>query len=357
MTTSEAQEDEVRTTAAPSDIPPGADIDPSVSPVPADHHVVPKEINITKVDVPEPSKAPDKVFSGATLFTGILLVTLVGAIFIFLLLTAIGPLSRNEVNFLTSNQWLVNDNQLAFGIAGMLWTTVISSLIAMVLAVPVAIGVALLITHYAPPTLGRIVGFLVDLLAAVPSVVYGLWGIRVFAPWLQPISDAISSSFLGKLGFFAPGLQSPGTVFAVSLVLAIMILPIITSLSRDVFEQTPRDNIEAAWALGATKWEMVKTAVIPYGRSGVVAASMLGLGRALGETIAVMLILSTVTEFSFSIFSGGETFASKIARGAPEFDSPTKTGAFIAAGLVLFVLTFAVNAVARTVASGGKAKS
>jgi phosphate transport system permease protein len=135
-------------------------------------------------------------------------------------------------------------------------------------------------------------------------------------------------------------------------VLAIMVLPIVSAMSRNVFAQTPRDHIEAALALGATRWEMIRTAVIPYGRSGVIAASMLGLGRALGETIAVMIILSqTTTEgINVSLFAGGETFASKIANNAQEFDSPAKTGAYIAAGLVLFVVTFAVNAVARVVA-------
>lgn len=313
--------------------------------------------SIRPVKLPPPRQGPDRAFSGVTLFTGILLVVLVAAIFLFLFFTAIGPLSRNEANFLTSAEWTVTDNRLAFGIAALLWTTVVSSLIAMVLAVPVAIGVALLITHYTPRRVGGVIGFLVDLLAAVPSVVYGLWGMRVFGPLVAPFGQWLSGTWLGTIPLFAPGIASSGTVFVASLVLAIMILPIITALSRDVFEQTPRDHIEAAWALGATKWEMIRTAVIPYGRSGVVAASMLGLGRALGETIAVMLILSAVPTFDWSIFSGGETFASKIANGAPEFDSPTKTGAYIAAGLVLFVLTFAVNAVARSVAAGGKAKS
>ncbi|MGA4668840.1 phosphate ABC transporter permease subunit PstC [Propionibacteriaceae bacterium Y1923] len=307
--------------------------------------------------MPPPRKGPDKAFSATTTFVGVFLVVLVAAIFLFLLITAVSPLSRNEVNFLTSTEWTVTDNRLAFGIADLMWTTVISSIIAMVLAVPVAIGVALLITHYTPKRIGMIIGFTVDLLAAVPSVVYGLWGMRVFGPVVAPFGNWLTGTWVGNIPLFAPGIASSGTVFVASLVLAIMILPIITALSRDVFEQTPSDHIEAAWALGATKWEMIRTAVLPYGRSGVVAASMLGLGRALGETIAVMLILSAVPSFSFSIFSGGETFASKIANGAPEFDSPTKTGAYIAAGLVLFILTFAVNAVARSVASSGKAKA
>ena len=147
-----------------------------------------------------------------------------------------------------------------------------------------------------------------------------------------------------------------GSVFVASVVLAIMILPIVIAISRDVFAQTPRDHIEAALALGATRWEVIRTAVLPHGRSGVVSASMLGLGRALGETIAVMIILTTPPQggpFTPSIFAGGETFASKIANNAAEFDSPSKTGAYIAAGLVLFVVTFAVNAIARIIAERG----
>ena len=227
----------------------------------------------------------------------------------------------------------------------------------MAIAVPIAVGVALLITQYVKGRLANLIGFLVDLLAAVPSVIYGLWGAAVLAPTIDPVSKWMQAT-LGWIPLFAPGLQSSGTVFVASLVLAIMILPIITSISRDVFAQTPRDHIEAAWALGATKWEMISMAVIPYGRSGVVAASMLGLGRALGETIAVMLILSTTNDLAInvSLFAGGETFASKIANNAAEFDSPTKTGAYIAAGLVLFVVTFVVNALARTVVDRRKVK-
>jgi phosphate transport system permease protein len=157
---------------------------------------------------------------------------------------------------------------------------------------------------------------------------------------------------LGWIPLFGKGVESTGNVLTASIVLAIMILPIVSAMSRDVFAQTPRDHMEAALALGATKWEMIRIAVLPYGRSGVIAASMLGLGRALGETIAVMIILSQTNTpgINFSLFAGGETFASKIANNAQEFDSPAKTGAYIAAGLILFVVTFAVNAIARVVA-------
>ena len=159
---------------------------------------------------------------------------------------------------------------------------------------------------------------------------------------------------LGAFTLFKNENVSQGTIFNGGGVLAIMVLPIVTAIARDVFERTPREHIEAAWALGSTRWEMIRLAVLPYGRPGVISGAMLGLGRALGETIAIALILSKPgvgSPFSWSIFNGGETFASKIANNAAEFNSPKQTGAFIAAGLVLFVLTFAVNAAARSVVS------
>lgn len=310
-----------------------------------------------QVQLPIPSKTPDRIFRGLTSGAGWFIVALIAAIALFLLGQAAPALMKDRANFLTSSQWVVNDSQLAFGIAGLLWTTFVSSVIAMLIAVPIAVGVALLITQYSSKRIGGTVGFLVDLLAAVPSVVYGLWGARTFGPALDPVAHFVQK-ILGWCPLFKPSLSSSGTVFVASLVLAIMILPIVTSIARDVFAQTPRDHVEAAYALGSTKWEMIRLAVLPYGRSGLVAASMLGLGRALGETIAVMLILSTTNavKIDWSLFAGGQTFAAKIANNAAEFDSAQKTGAYIAAGLVLFVLTFVVNALARTIADRGKAK-
>jgi phosphate transport system permease protein len=221
----------------------------------------------------------------------------------------------------------------------------------MLIAVPIAVGTALLVTHYVPGRIGSTIGFIIDLLAAVPSIIFGLWGLKLLGPFLGPFYDWLRQ-VLGWIPLFGKGVESTGNVLTASIVLAIMILPIVSAMSRDVFAQTPRDHIEAALALGSTKWEMIRTAVLPYGRSGVIAASMLGLGRALGETIAVMIILSQTNGggINVSLFAGGETFASKIANNAQEFDSPAKTGAYIAAGLILFVVTFAVNAIARIVA-------
>jgi phosphate transport system permease protein len=282
----------------------------------------------------------------------VLLVVFVG---LFLLALALPSLLADKDNFLTSRNWTVAGDQLRFGIAGLLWTTVLSAVVAMVIAVPVAVGVALCLTQYLHKRASGPVSFVVDLLAAVPSIIFGLWGLTVLGPFLAPAAEWLINH-LGWFPLFSRSIDPKGSVFVASVVLAMMILPIVTAISRDVFAQTPRDQIEAALALGATRWEVIRTAVLPYGRSGVISASMLGLGRALGETIAVMIILTQPapdSPFTPSIFAGGETFASKIANNASEFDSPSKTGAYIAAGLVLFLVTFAVNAVARVIAERG----
>ena len=223
------------------------------------------------------------------------------------------------------------------------------------LAVPIAVGIAVFLTQYAPARLSRPFGAIVDLLAAVPSIIFGLWGIFVLAPTLEPFAEFLNRN-LGWLFLFKQGnvsLAGGGTIFTAGIVLSVMILPIITSVSREVFRQTPRIQIEAALALGATKWEVVRMTVLPFGRSGVIAASMLGLGRALGETVAVLIILrSAAHPGHWSLFDGGYTFASKIASAASEFSDPLPTGAYISAGFALFVLTFIVNAAARMIAGG-----
>jgi phosphate transport system permease protein len=293
----------------------------------------------------------DRVFAwlstGAAGFV-IVLVALVGA---FLLIKSVPSIADDKVNFLTSTEWSPSPGNLRFGIAALLWVTVIISIVALVVAVPIAVAIALFVTHYAPRQIAKPVAYIIDLLAAIPSIVYGIWGAFELAPKLTPVQNFLSHI---PLPLFDKKF-STGTIFDGALVLSVMILPIITAISRDVFERTPRANIEAALALGATKWEMVRMAVLPYGRAGVVSGSMLGLGRALGETIAVYLILSTVSgKFSFSLFNGGETFASKIANGSSEFNNPQSSGADIAAGLVLFVLTFLVNAAARAIVNRRK---
>ena len=299
----------------------------------------------------------DRLFSFASQGAGVTVLVLVTLVGVFLVSQAIPALARNEASFLTSREWTVGGDAPRFGILELLWTTTAASVIAMLVAVPVGVCVALFITEYAPQWLRRPAGNLVDLLAAVPSIVYGLWGLIVFRPIVRPIEDWLSSR-LSWLPIFEPTGITGGTIFFIGFVLAIMILPIVTAISREVFAQTPTTHKEGALALGATKWEMIHTAVLPFGKPGVISAAMLALGRALGETIAVTFIVSTLavgSDWTWSLFNGGETFASRIANNAAEFDSQQKTGAFIAAGLVLFILTFVVNAIARVVIERRKA--
>lgn len=302
----------------------------------------------------------DRLFGGATMGAGLLVIALVTLVAVFLLSQAVPALARDKANFLTSTEWTVGGDNPRFGIANLLWVTTISSVIAMAIAVPIGVGVALFITQYSPAWLSRPAAALIDLLAAVPSIVYGIWGAFVFGPHITGLQNLLNKLFgwLPLFGNDTGGVNSSGTIFFIGIVLSIMVLPIVTALSREVFAQTPATHKEGALALGATKWEMIRTAVLPFGKPGVISASMLGLGRALGETVAVLIIVSSLpdgSQWTWSVFNGGETFASKIANNAAEFDSAQNTGAFIAAGLVLFILTFIVNAIARVVIERRKA--
>ena len=304
----------------------------------------------------------DAAFAALTTGSSIFIIAIVAFVAVFLLWRAVPSLRQNHASFLFSRVWSPDTIPPSFGIAGLFYTTVLIAAWALVLAVPVSVGLALFMTQVVRRGVGTVLARLVDLLAAVPSIIYGLWGVTNLAPLLLPVGTAISG-FMDNWWFTRwfpltrPGIADSGTVFAAGIVLSIMILPIITSISREVFATTPIPTKEGALALGATRWEMIRLTVLPYGRSGLVSGAMLGLGRALGETIAVMIILSASfggSAFNPSLFAGGETFASKIAASASEFNAPTQTGAYIAAGLVLFVITFVVNAIARFVVERGR---
>ncbi|OKH81642.1 phosphate ABC transporter permease [Mycobacterium sp. ST-F2] len=303
----------------------------------------------------------DRIFRLLAEGSGVLIVALIAAIGVFLLWRAIPALARNKENFFTfGGNWVTTDTSaMHFGILDLLQVTVFVSVFALLIAMPVALGIAIFQTQYAPRRLAGPLAYVVDLLAAVPSIVYGVWGLYVLAPVLKPIALWLNKN-LDWLFLFQTGNASVaggGTIFTAGIVLAVMILPIITAVTREVFIQTPRGQIEAALALGATRWEVVRTTVLPFGLSGYISGAMLGLGRALGETIALLIILrGTQTQFSWSLFDGGYTFASKIAATASEFNDQYKAGAYIAAGLVLFVLTFVVNSAARAVVAGRTAK-
>jgi phosphate transport system permease protein len=298
----------------------------------------------------------DTIFYSIALAAGATIIGAIALMGLFLLIRAIPSLAADNVNFITSSEFVTTDeNNLRFGIADLFRVTVLSSIFALAIAVPIAIGIATFLTNYVPRRFARPLSILVDLLAAVPSIVFGLWGIFVLAPKLEPVQRFLNDN-LSWFFLFGDGnvsLAGGGTIFTAGVVLAVMILPIITSVSREVFSLTPKGHVEAAQALGATKWEVIRMTVYPYGRSGMIAGSMLALGRALGETVAVLIILRTAAQAGhWSVFDGGYTFASKIASAAAEFSAPLPTGAYIAAGFVLFALTFVVNAVARLAAGG-----
>ena len=304
----------------------------------------------------KPSRG-DRMFRGLSEGSGVLIVVLIAAIGLFLLMRAVPALARNQVNFFTyGGNWdTANTAAMRFGVFDLVQVTVMVALFALVLAMPVALGIAIFLSQYSPRRVTGPLAYVVDLLAAVPSIIYGVWGLYVLAPQLRPFATWLNAH-LGWMFLFATGnvsVSGGGTIFTAGIVLAVMILPIITAVTREVFMKTPQGHIEAALALGATRWEVVKTAVLPFGRSGYISGAMLGLGRALGETIALLVILrGTQAAFGWSLFDGGYTFATKIAATAYEFNNQYKAGAYIAAGLVLFVLTFLVNAMARATVAG-----
>ncbi len=234
----------------------------------------------------------------------------------------------------------------------LIFGTVWASILSLVIALPLSIGIALFISHYAPRKLAALLGYIVDLLAAVPSVVFGLWGIGVLAPAVRPVFVWLNEN-LSWIPLFDGAVSGTGrTVLTAAIVLAVMILPIMTAISREVFLQAPRLHEEAALALGATRWEMIRLAVLPFGRAGMVSAAMLGLGRALGETMAVAMVLSATGIVSFRLLTSENpsTIAANIALSFPEAYG-TNINVLIATGLILFIVTFLVNAIARWIVS------
>jgi len=292
----------------------------------------------------------DRIFAGLSRGSGILLLVVMAAIAIFLTVRAVSAISKDHGNFLTTFEWNASLTPPSFGVAVLAYGTIVSSLIAMIIAVPIAIGIALFITHYAPRSLGGIIAYVIDLLAAVPSIIYGLWGALFLVPHLHGLNLWLDKYFSWTVIFAKQDPNSSArSLFTVGILLAIMILPIITNVSREVFRQAPQMIEEAALALGATRWEVIRMAVIPFGRSGVISASMLGLGRALGETMAVATVLSPDFIIHASLLNpGGGTFAQNIASKFSEA-TPDGRDALIASGLVLFVITLLVNGAARLI--------
>lgn len=303
-------------------------------------------------------QAANTIFRGLSTTAALLILITLAAVATFLLAEAWPALTDASGELAAKVSWIKpDDGESLIQIAGFLiYGTVLISTMALLIATPLSIGIALFISHYAPRRLASGLGYLIDLLAAIPSVVYGLWGAIVLIPVLQPFYQWLAD-YLGWIPLFAPA--EDGTVSATgrvalsaSIVLAIMVIPIITAVTREVFLQTPKLHEEAALAMGATRWEMVRMAVFPFGRSGMIGATMLGLGRALGETMAVFMILSSGLTYSLQILNAANhnTIASYIASQFPEANSQG-VSALIALGLALFVITLLVNMLARWIVS------
>jgi phosphate transport system permease protein len=255
-------------------------------------------------------------------------------------------LSKFGLGFFTDSDWDVVNGR--FGAAPAVFGTIVSSIIALIIATPLAIGVAIFLSEFAPKWVRQPVAFLVDLLAAIPSVVYGLWGVLVLVPFIRAyvmpfVKDTLH---LGNTPLFSGPAYGP-SMFAAGSILAIMILPYISAITREVLMAVPRSQREAALALGATRWEMIWDAVLPYARSGIIGGVILGLGRALGETMAVTMVIGNRHELSTSLFAPGYSMASLIANEFSEATSELHTSALLAVGAGLFVVTLIVNAIAR----------
>ena len=292
------------------------------------------------------SALSDKVYEALTAACALVVPALVVAIAIAVFAAAWPAFSKLGLSIITSSDWDVAAGH--FGAAPAVFGTLVSSAVALIIATPLAIGIAIFLSEFSPLWLRQPIGFLVDLLAAIPSVVYGLWGIFVLVPLLrQYVMPFLRDTLhLGSTPFFSGPAYGP-SMLAAGIILAIMALPYISSVSREVLMAVPRSQREAALALGATRWEMIRDAVIPYAKSGIIGGIMLGLGRALGETMAVTMVIGNRAEISASLLAPGYTMASLIANQFSEATNDLHLSALMAVGAILFVITLIINAIAR----------
>ena len=246
--------------------------------------------------------------------------------------------------FITGQDW--DAVQESFGALPFIWGSVVTSILALLLATPLSVGTALFITEIVPKKAGGVVASLVELLAAIPSVIYGLWGVLVMAPWVQRSVGPFLIDHLGFLPFFKGPAYGVGILAAV-FILMIMVVPIITSITKEVILAVPQSQREAAIALGATRWEMIRIAVLPYGKSGILGAVILGLGRAIGETMAVTMVIGNTPQIFTSLLAPGYTMPSVIANEFAEASSELHSAALMEIGLILLVVTLIINSLAR----------
>ena len=312
-----------------------------------------------KREITTKPRLTDRIFRGVVTTGGLSSLVILGLILIFLLFNGYNTLKTQGLHFLTSSNWqaVVNDagtfdpKASHFGIAAMLIGTMVVAVIAVVVGVPISVGAAIYLTFYAPEFIKKIMVSAIDLMAAFPSVLFGLWGFFVLESsgeyWAKLLNKYLSWIPLFKL----PAPYVTRSPFIAGLVLAVMIIPIVTSISREIFSQTPLDRMQAAYALGGTRFAMLRAVAFPYARSGIVGGVMLGLGRAMGETVAVYTVLNIVYQVNWHIlFSAGGNVASMILLKFGEA-SPNEIKALMAAGLVLFILTLIVNSLANVIVS------
>lgn len=287
----------------------------------------------------------DTLFRFSTRFFAFLVLALLLGILLSLLVGAMPALKHFGWGFLTSTEWDPVSEQ--FGALVPIYGTLLTSFIALLIGVPVSFGIALFLTELSPAWLKRPLGIAIELLAGIPSIIYGMWGLFVFAPWfgdnVQPwLIDNLAE--LPLIGFLFQGAPMGIGIFTAGLILAIMVIPFIASVMRDVFEVVPTMLKESAYGLGATTWEVVRNVVLPYTKTGVIGGIMLGLGRALGETMAVTFVIGNSTIFSTGLFDAGNSIASALANEFAEATSELHLSSLIALGLILFFITFVVLA-------------
>ncbi len=290
----------------------------------------------------------DRAFWLLCVTAGVLVLAVLAAILISTLKESWPALAEAGKNgFFTSTDW--NPNEEVFGTLSFVYGTLVVAAVALLVAIPVSIGIALFVTELAPNRLKAVIVTVIDLLAAVPSVVFGLWGLSTFAPAMEPVYRWLHDTlggipFIGKLFGDVASLN----FMTAGLIVSVMIIPIITSITREVFDTVPDSDKHAAWALGATRWEMIKGAVFPHSFGGIVGAVMLGLGRALGETVAVALVIGAAPVVTANLFAPGYTIPAVIINQFNE-SSGNYTAALIGMGVVLFIVTVVVNLLAQVV--------
>jgi phosphate transport system permease protein len=290
------------------------------------------------------SRYLDVLFRNAVLLCSVSIIAVMGLFFYELIVRSKLSIARFGFSFFTGNVWDPVSGD--FGALPFIYGTLVSSLLALVLAVPLAVGVSVFVTELCPRFLRNILSFMVELLAAIPSVIYGLWGIFVLAPILHSTVQPWLSQYLGWTGFFDGPAYGIG-MLAAGIILAIMIIPIIASITREVLLAVPRNQREAVLALGATRWEMVRMAVLRNARAGIMGGIILGLGRAIGETMAVTMLIGNRPEIAKSLFAPGYTMASVIANEFSEAADDLYLSALVEIGLALLIVTVIVNALAR----------